>query len=67
MALTLLATVIALAALSYHRQSLKTSTLVIAGILAISSGLGYAGFISWAVFTGLSSTKYSFNSTISIQ
>lgn len=50
MALTLLATVIALAALSYHRQSLKTSTLVIAGILAISSGLGYAGFISWAVF-----------------
>ncbi|MUK41174.1 acyl-CoA dehydrogenase [Aliivibrio fischeri] len=50
MALTLLATVIALAALSYHRQSLKTSTLVIAGILAVSSGLGYAGFISWAVF-----------------
>ena len=50
MALTLLTTFIALAALSYHRQSLRTATLITAGILAVSSGLGYAGPISWAVF-----------------
>ena len=50
MALTFLATFIALAALSYHRQSLRTATLVTAGILAVSSGLGYAGLITWGVF-----------------
>lgn len=50
MALTFLATFIALAALSYHRQSLRTATLVTTGILAVSSGLGYAGLITWGVF-----------------
>ncbi len=50
MVITLLATLIALGILSYHRKSLRTATLVTAIILAASWELGYAGPVTWAIF-----------------